>query len=394
MDCRWKTELCRSWEEKGSCRYGVKCQFAHSAAELRPVTRHSKFKTEACRSFMTTGVCPYGARCVFRHTTEQQTTPPSGQQHGRSHSSSTSAQAMNEDPSLIKSRLGLRTSTTSVPAAGFGPALASYLGPSAATNSIGSTPTNSHPPSPIQERFTPFESSFPSSVQMAPSQEARRLSTSVEVPSGQVPPQFAEAPQSRLQRLSTQRGMSRSGSVSSGTTIGAGGSLRTRSSFESASALQQFAINAQHRNGNGLSSHAMTRQPSFTNPFAPIPGTTVGGSMVQQSHSSAAAATTPRHGSTSSFGSFVSSSGYASSFLPRKSSSSSLSSFNSSRDHAGPLKPAGAEWFAAGGNMSRSSQGVASGSSLDWPGEYEAVAREPTPRSNPNLFVGQDPLLG
>lgn len=38
----YKSELCRSWEEKGSCRYGVKCQFAHSAAELRPVQRHSK----------------------------------------------------------------------------------------------------------------------------------------------------------------------------------------------------------------------------------------------------------------------------------------------------------------------------------------------------------------
>lgn len=40
----YKTEPCRSWAEKGSCRYGIKCQFAHSAAELRPVMRHSKFK--------------------------------------------------------------------------------------------------------------------------------------------------------------------------------------------------------------------------------------------------------------------------------------------------------------------------------------------------------------
>lgn len=38
----YKTELCRSWEEKGSCRYGAKCQFAHGEEELRKVTRHPK----------------------------------------------------------------------------------------------------------------------------------------------------------------------------------------------------------------------------------------------------------------------------------------------------------------------------------------------------------------
>jgi hypothetical protein len=38
----YKTELCRSWEEKGSCRYGAKCQFAHSDNEVRKVARHPK----------------------------------------------------------------------------------------------------------------------------------------------------------------------------------------------------------------------------------------------------------------------------------------------------------------------------------------------------------------
>jgi tristetraprolin len=38
----YKTELCRSWEEKGSCRYGGKCQFAHGEDELRKVSRHPK----------------------------------------------------------------------------------------------------------------------------------------------------------------------------------------------------------------------------------------------------------------------------------------------------------------------------------------------------------------
>lgn len=38
----YKTELCRSWEEKGTCRYGAKCQFAHSEVEVRKVSRHPK----------------------------------------------------------------------------------------------------------------------------------------------------------------------------------------------------------------------------------------------------------------------------------------------------------------------------------------------------------------
>lgn len=63
----YKTELCRSWEETGTCRYGAKCQFAHSRDELRPVQRHPKYKTELCRTFSNTGTCPYGTRCRFIH---------------------------------------------------------------------------------------------------------------------------------------------------------------------------------------------------------------------------------------------------------------------------------------------------------------------------------------
>lgn len=40
----YKTELCRSWEEKGTCRYGAKCQFAHGEEELRQVQRHPKVR--------------------------------------------------------------------------------------------------------------------------------------------------------------------------------------------------------------------------------------------------------------------------------------------------------------------------------------------------------------
>lgn len=47
----YKTELCRSWEEKGSCRYGAKCQFAHGEGELRTVARHPKVNFPGHRRF-------------------------------------------------------------------------------------------------------------------------------------------------------------------------------------------------------------------------------------------------------------------------------------------------------------------------------------------------------
>ncbi|XP_013784261.1 mRNA decay activator protein ZFP36L1-like [Limulus polyphemus] len=68
---RYKTELCRPFEENGTCKYGDKCQFAHGAQELRTLARHPKYKTELCRTFHTTGLCPYGPRCHFIHNSEE-----------------------------------------------------------------------------------------------------------------------------------------------------------------------------------------------------------------------------------------------------------------------------------------------------------------------------------
>ncbi|XP_071390335.1 mRNA decay activator protein ZFP36 [Centroberyx affinis] len=64
---RYKTELCRGFQESGSCKYGSKCQFAHGEAELRGLYRHPKYKTEPCRTFYNFGYCPYGMRCHFIH---------------------------------------------------------------------------------------------------------------------------------------------------------------------------------------------------------------------------------------------------------------------------------------------------------------------------------------
>ncbi|XP_077409453.1 mRNA decay activator protein ZFP36L1b [Vanacampus margaritifer] len=73
---RYKTELCRPFEENGSCKYGDKCQFAHGMHELRSLTRHPKYKTEPCRTFHTIGFCPYGPRCHFIHNPEERRGPP------------------------------------------------------------------------------------------------------------------------------------------------------------------------------------------------------------------------------------------------------------------------------------------------------------------------------
>lgn len=105
----YKTELCRSWEEKGSCRYGAKCQFAHGEDELRSVSRHPKYKTEICRTFWVSGSCPYGKRCCFIHTelpangnaaapTNPENTKPG---HSRERSSSTNSDPNDASASLL-----------------------------------------------------------------------------------------------------------------------------------------------------------------------------------------------------------------------------------------------------------------------------------------------------
>nr|XP_044993628.1 mRNA decay activator protein ZFP36L2 [Jaculus jaculus] len=81
---RYKTELCRPFEESGTCKYGEKCQFAHGFHELRSLTRHPKYKTELCRTFHTIGFCPYGPRCHFIHNADERrpAPPPSSSSSG------------------------------------------------------------------------------------------------------------------------------------------------------------------------------------------------------------------------------------------------------------------------------------------------------------------------
>jgi hypothetical protein len=77
---RYKTELCRSYQETGGvCRYGDKCQFAHGVEELRSVDRHPRYKTELCRTFHSRGFCAYGPRCHFIHNGDDVNRSPTGQ---------------------------------------------------------------------------------------------------------------------------------------------------------------------------------------------------------------------------------------------------------------------------------------------------------------------------
>ncbi|KAG2703778.1 hypothetical protein I3843_06G144000 [Carya illinoinensis] len=65
----YKTEICRSWEDSGSCRYGSKCQFAHGKEELRPTRFPAKNKSEAqmYKSSSGTGSGTYGAKSRYVH---------------------------------------------------------------------------------------------------------------------------------------------------------------------------------------------------------------------------------------------------------------------------------------------------------------------------------------
>eukprot|EP00099_Drosophila_melanogaster_P006848 NP_001259490.1 Tis11 zinc finger protein, isoform C [Drosophila melanogaster] len=92
---RYKTELCRPFEEAGECKYGEKCQFAHGSHELRNVHRHPKYKTEYCRTFHSVGFCPYGPRCHFVHNADE----ARAQQAAQAAKSSTQSQSQSQQSS-------------------------------------------------------------------------------------------------------------------------------------------------------------------------------------------------------------------------------------------------------------------------------------------------------
>eukprot|EP00826_Nyctotherus_ovalis_P014415 TRINITY_DN14018_c0_g1_i2.p1 TRINITY_DN14018_c0_g1~~TRINITY_DN14018_c0_g1_i2.p1 ORF type:complete len:126 (-),score=23.01 TRINITY_DN14018_c0_g1_i2:44-421(-) len=65
---KYKTELCKNWEERGYCPYGPKCRFAHGVRELNSKEKvNDKYKSKPCQAFFNTMFCSYGNRCLFKH---------------------------------------------------------------------------------------------------------------------------------------------------------------------------------------------------------------------------------------------------------------------------------------------------------------------------------------
>ena len=67
FDPKYKTELCKKFQNTGKCPYGFKCRFAHGKEELITKSQGINYKKKPCKTFHEKGYCPYGSRCSFRH---------------------------------------------------------------------------------------------------------------------------------------------------------------------------------------------------------------------------------------------------------------------------------------------------------------------------------------
>ncbi|WAR58339.1 hypothetical protein PtB15_5B573 [Puccinia triticina] len=199
----YKTELCRSWEEKGTCRYGSKCQFAHGQEELKNVSRHPKFKTEVCRTFWLHGSCPYGKRCCFLHTTATDAgVPAAPSSHDQKEGAKAGRNAHDPPTSRLQQRLS--SGTSSANGAGdksFGVSLSGYLSSSPQLQSAPATRALSDLGDAGHSRSTSS-----SSCSLSSDGSSRIDSLRIQIGSRfgsreQVPPQDAPAPRSRLERL-------------------------------------------------------------------------------------------------------------------------------------------------------------------------------------------------
>ena len=69
LDPKYKTELCKAYEETQFCTYGNKCRFAHGKKELfQKAENIANYKKNECKSFFKDNYCNYGSRCLFKHS--------------------------------------------------------------------------------------------------------------------------------------------------------------------------------------------------------------------------------------------------------------------------------------------------------------------------------------
>ena len=65
---KFKTEICKFWQNSGTCEYSDSCSFAHGSHELQQkIDLHKNYKTKQCKRFHKDLYCPYGSRCQFLH---------------------------------------------------------------------------------------------------------------------------------------------------------------------------------------------------------------------------------------------------------------------------------------------------------------------------------------
>ncbi|GAA5884988.1 hypothetical protein JCM6882_007183 [Rhodosporidiobolus microsporus] len=196
----YKTELCRSWEEKGSCRYGVKCQFAHGIHELREVARHPKFKSEICRTFWQQGSCPYGKRCCFIHASGDAALDlPLSSPTKSSGPNSRAESPVEHTTSRLNTRM-TSTAITSAPSRTFGPAISELI--SSSSSSSANSSLQSSPRQSMRPDLAPIPAPAPQAEQSA------LFGLGISQRPGQAPPTYREAPQSRLHRLTSLSGAS------------------------------------------------------------------------------------------------------------------------------------------------------------------------------------------
>ncbi|KAL0911941.1 hypothetical protein M5K25_017879 [Dendrobium thyrsiflorum] len=72
----FKTEICRSWEECGFCRFGSRCQFAHGKEELRDSPRPSNLKPESGKHGPAVASSVYGDKYARSETFDSTSAPP------------------------------------------------------------------------------------------------------------------------------------------------------------------------------------------------------------------------------------------------------------------------------------------------------------------------------
>lgn len=81
-ETRVKKTICQNFQEKGECKFGESCHFAHGEEELGKlqVNPDSRFKKTLCIFYAAKGFCKFGETCHFAHgESEIGTTPPSAE---------------------------------------------------------------------------------------------------------------------------------------------------------------------------------------------------------------------------------------------------------------------------------------------------------------------------